>query len=296
MDQIVLGNVRLDGAVIINPQDEPFVCQRLERLRCPIFSSSTAMFEALSGKIDLCLIPTGIQFHREMTEAALKAGAHVLVEKPMAATLEEVDGMLQAEREHNRFIAVGFQDIYMPENQMIKGLLLDGIIGKIEKITITGLWPRTKAYYNRNHWAGKIKSGEAVIYDSPVNNAMAHFVNLSLWWAGSAFEKSAKPIDIDLDLIRAQAIENFDTCAFRLHTKEGVEIYYYGSHSSETESHPEIRIQGTLGNVRWVHNGGWEIQGKSQGTLTPAIEMRLTMFDDIVTKMDHPDQFVCSGV
>ena len=46
--------------------------------------------------VDLCLVCTSHPAHREPTVAALNAGSHVLVEKPLASTLEDCDAMIEA--------------------------------------------------------------------------------------------------------------------------------------------------------------------------------------------------------
>src|SRR5690606_15001679 len=83
------GDLDLVAATVINREEEAAVVAELEAAGCEIFSDFDAMLAAWSGRIDLCLVPTGIHWHASMTIAALRHGANVLVEKPLCATLEE---------------------------------------------------------------------------------------------------------------------------------------------------------------------------------------------------------------
>ena len=66
------------------------------------------MFEAISGKADLCCIPTGLDSHHTLTLKALEAGCHVLVEKPAANKVEEIDEIHQMSIVQKKMVMVGF--------------------------------------------------------------------------------------------------------------------------------------------------------------------------------------------
>src|SRR5690606_13051786 len=100
--------------------------------------------------------------------AALQAGLHVLLEKPVAATVQEVDAIIAAQTAAARLVAVGFQDLYVPAALDIKKRVLDGQIGTLRKVVVRGQWPRSSAYYARNEWAGRLQIDNAWVLDSPV--------------------------------------------------------------------------------------------------------------------------------
>jgi len=74
--------VKIVAATVINPADEADNIAELKAHGCEIYSDYEKMLAEHSGRIDLCLIPTGIPWHARMTIAALRARANVLVEKP----------------------------------------------------------------------------------------------------------------------------------------------------------------------------------------------------------------------
>jgi predicted dehydrogenase len=70
-------------------------------------------------------------FHAEPTIAALKAGKHAIVEKPMAMNVREARAMVNAANKTGKVLVVGFQLRYGPSAQMIKRAIDDGKLGNI---------------------------------------------------------------------------------------------------------------------------------------------------------------------
>ena len=77
-------------------------------------------------------VPTAL--HEEVATAALKAGAHVLVEKPIAATLEEGQRLIELAKRMNRQLMVGHIVRFNPAMQALKQKLADGDLGRIFQI------------------------------------------------------------------------------------------------------------------------------------------------------------------
>ena len=200
------GEAQITAATIINPADEAANIAELKGHGTEIFTDHVEMLRAHAGRIDLCLIPTGIHWHARMTVAALEAGANVLVEKPLAGSLAEVEEVRRTEERTGRFVAVGFQDFYEPGTTWLKEELDRKVIGDIHSVRFLGVWPRSRSYFTRNNWAGRLRVDGMPVMDSPLNNAFAHFVMLSLFFIGRdtlALEGA--------ELLRAHAIESFDT-------------------------------------------------------------------------------------
>jgi len=107
MREVEAGRMRALGATVINQDEEQEKCERLLSLGCRLFTDHREMLDKLSGKIDICFIPTGIHLHAAMSIDAMRAGADVLVEKPVAATVQDVRRMQACERDTGRFGAVG---------------------------------------------------------------------------------------------------------------------------------------------------------------------------------------------
>ncbi|MDQ8208459.1 Gfo/Idh/MocA family oxidoreductase [Coraliomargarita sp. SDUM461003] len=249
---VACDRICLLGATVINQEDELEKCECIRAAGGDIFDDYEKMFRALNGQLDLCFIPTGIHLHARMAIAAMEAGANVFLEKPAAATIQDVRAIQATERKTGRFVAVGFQTIYASETLWMKQAILDGRIGKIRSIRSMGLWPRDDAYYARNDWAGRLLVGQDWMLDSPFNNAIGHQLNMMCFLGGITVEKSAELAGIRAELYRAHSIESADTACMRIETTTGLPLYFYATHSSSTQVDPEIIIDGELGSIHWT--------------------------------------------
>lgn len=243
--------VELVAATIINPAAVPEKCAMLRASGCRIYGDYLEMLRRESGVIELCCIPTGIGWHAEMTVAALQAGCHVLVEKPAAGTVQEVDRMIAARDAAGRSVAVGFQHLYLEEYEALKKRVFTGEIGTLREIRISACWPRPVSYYVRNDWAGRLRCGDRWVLDSPANNAFSHFLMAGLHLASSRPHGAANVVEMQAETYRAQEIETFDTIAARFATDTGVEILFAGTHCAENEGGPVIDLIGAGGMFRW---------------------------------------------
>jgi predicted dehydrogenase len=80
------------------------------------------------------LVATSHATHRDMIEAAAKAGRHVFVEKPLALTVEDARASVAAAESAGVVLQVGFQRRRHPAHREIKRLIEDGAIGDIEML------------------------------------------------------------------------------------------------------------------------------------------------------------------
>jgi UDP-N-acetylglucosamine 3-dehydrogenase len=82
-------------------------------------------------KVDAVSVCTPNYLHAHASIAAAKAGAHVLVEKPMAVTEEETAAMIEAARTNGVILMVGHNQRLMPAHVKAKEILDSGILGKV---------------------------------------------------------------------------------------------------------------------------------------------------------------------
>ncbi|GHV05973.1 oxidoreductase [Spirochaetia bacterium] len=142
--------------------------------------------EALAKeRIDLASICTPPPFHKTMTVDCLNAGAHVLLEKPMAPSLEECDAMLAAAEKNKRLLSVVAQNRYYTPTRNIKRLLEDGHCGKLLYTQAISAWWRGRAYYETWHGTLKGEGGGCTL------NLAVHQIDLLIWMAGLPCELMA---------------------------------------------------------------------------------------------------------
>lgn len=291
------GEVAIVAATVINPDEETAAVADLKAHGCAIYTDFRAMLEAHAGEIDLCLIPTGIHWHVRMTLAALRAGANVLVEKPLAAALADVAQLRAAERETGRFVAVGFQDFYEPGTIWLKHALAAGAIGPVEAVRFLGVWPRARAYFQRNDWAGRLAVDGVPVLDSPLNNAFAHFVMLSLYFASAKPDAAATAEVEKVELRRAHAIQSFDTATVAARTTEGVKLWFGASVAAAETVEPEIVIRGRDGAAWWRYEREAALQTRDGTTerrvLRDMMETRRTMLAVVLRRLRDPAAPIC---
>ena len=81
--------------------------------------------------IDAVSVCVANNAHAQISIAALKAGKHVLCEKPMATTLEDCEAMVAAARESGKFLMIGQNQRLTKAHQKARELVENGTLGKI---------------------------------------------------------------------------------------------------------------------------------------------------------------------
>lgn len=277
----VEGGRAIHAAQVAPPPDhEPFA-EAIAELRSSgvaVYDSLRQLLAAERSRLDLVCIPTGIPLHRPMTVAALEAGCNVLVEKPAAGCIQDVDAMIRARDVAGRQAFVGFQHIYRQSTWDLKAALLSGRYGAVRRVRGFGCWPRPPAYYERNGWAGELAAGDTWVLDGPHNNALAHSVNFLCFLAGDSLESPGVPASIQAELYRAKPIRTADTVCLRARTHHGVEVFFAVSHSTEENLDPgfavdtdEAVIDIGFNNAVTVH---WKDAARPDEQLIAADEVR----------------------
>ncbi|OAM90507.1 Gfo/Idh/MocA family oxidoreductase [Termitidicoccus mucosus] len=288
------GTVRLVAATVVNQVEEAATCARLKALGCRLYEDFQLMLETHQGTLDLALIPTGIPWHSRMTIAALRAGANVLVEKPLAMTWEEIEAIQSASADSGRFVAVGFQQMYAGVTHQVRTMIEAGGIGRLQAVSGLGMWPRPESYFRRNSWAGRIQAEGISVWDSPITNSLAHFLLMGLHWAMVGGNDDFA--GIEAGLYRAQAIESYDTAAVRFVTRAGVRFLFFATHSCRETFDPMLVLEGTQGRiVRTLDSCVLERADGTRAMMTVPNETaaRTQMFGQVLRRLRHPDQPIC---
>ncbi len=291
------GEIDFCGVVIRHPEKLPETVQKLRDAGVKIYPDKDAMYA--ENALDVVAIPSGIGTHCALTVEALQRGFNVIVEKPAAGSLAEVDRMIEAEKSTGKFVAVGFQHIHAPDIRKLKKMLIEDVFGKVQKITVMGRWPRADKYYHRNNWVCRLHDASGTpVFDSPVNNAFAHYLNLGLFLSGSAFEQSAHAAEMQAELYRARrGIETFDTCALRLRTTGAAEITCLLTHACAENLNPMLRIECEKAAVSWTESTSWTAK-LPDGKVIPSGEEPTpghdNMFRLLVERAEGQKNFMCT--
>ena len=84
--------------------------------------------------VDALLVATSHKSHRELVEAAARAGKHVFIEKPLALSVEDARACVEAGKAAGIVLQVGFQRRRHPAHREMKRLIDEGSIGDIESL------------------------------------------------------------------------------------------------------------------------------------------------------------------
>ncbi|MDW7681131.1 MAG: Gfo/Idh/MocA family oxidoreductase [bacterium] len=242
LEEFPEGKIKLAGVVDPYPEQSPLY-ETVKQLRSPIYPTIEDFCNA-GQRADLAVLSTPIYLHASQTCQALRAGTQVLCEKPAAATVQQVDDMIRIRDRTGNWVMIGYQWSYSEVIQRLKQDILQGKFGKPVRFKFLGLWPKDDGYYQRNNWAGRIKEdGAGWVLDSPVNNALAHYLHNFFYLLGEKIDRSATPATVTAEVYRAHPIENYDTAAMRVITECGVEILFYVSHSTLMRIDPVFQME-----------------------------------------------------
>jgi len=249
-------------AQVVPPMDEKTHGEEAESLRrsgVQLYPSLRELLAAQREHVDLITIPTGIGLHRPMTVAALEAGCNVLVEKPAAGCIQDIDAMIAARDRSGRHCAVGYQYNCLEPIKQLKNWICAGRFGAIRRIRGFGCWPRDRAYYTRNRWAGCLAIDDTWLLDSPHNNALAHAVNLMCYLGCDRPLEPLALTSVQAELYRAHPIESADTAVLRAQSKEEVEIFFAVSHCTDRNIDPAFEIEAESARLKLTLDGNTTI-------------------------------------
>lgn len=148
------------------------------RYGVPAFSCIDEMVRATPIDLVSVLTPSGM--HATHAIAAAKAGKHVVVEKPMALTLEDADAMIAAADAAKVRLFVVKQNRFNVPVVKAREALLAGRLGKLVLGTVRVRWCRDQSYYNQDAWRGTWAQDGGVIA-----NQASHHVDMLAWFMGS---------------------------------------------------------------------------------------------------------------
>jgi len=95
------------------------------------------------GDLDAVIVATPTSTHTQVAEECLRAGLHVLVEKPLASSVADAEAMIATARETGRTLMVGHTFLFNPAVRAIKKYIDEGLLGELRYLYFqrTGLGP-----------------------------------------------------------------------------------------------------------------------------------------------------------
>lgn len=120
--------------------------------------------------IQLIIICTPSGFHLDPAIATMKAGKHVVVEKPLEITVERCNQMIAASLENGVRLSCIFQNRYGSDYLKVLKAVRSGELGKLLMGSASVKWKRDQAYYDATRWRGTLKGdGGAVLINQAIH-------------------------------------------------------------------------------------------------------------------------------
>ena len=111
------------------------------------------------AKLDLVSVCTPPKTHKDVAILAMKAGAHALIEKPLAMDENECDEILEVSRVTGRQACVAHSDLFYPSFMKARQWVQEGRIGRLKGMTLFLSTPVDYITSKQDHWANKLPGG-----------------------------------------------------------------------------------------------------------------------------------------
>ena len=156
----------------------------------PFYGSIEELLAAHPG-LDVVSICTPNGLHAAQAIAALHAGCHVVIEKPMALTRGDGEAVLHAALEAGRQVFCVMQNRYSPPSVWLKEILQAKLLGDVRMVTIECFWNRDDRYYGASPWKGDLDLDGGTLFTQ-----FSHFIDILYWLFGDITDITSRFYDV----------------------------------------------------------------------------------------------------
>lgn len=215
---------------------------------------TTNFDEILDQDIDVVHLCLPHYLHPVMAIRAMKAGFHVLTEKPIAISLQDADEMIQVQKETGVKLGVIFQTRYTKSVEKLKEMIARGDFGKIISARSSLTWNRPADYYKGNDWKGTWeKEGGGVLIDQAIHSIdrVRYMLDSDVEWIDGSVHNYAHPF-----------VKVEDTANAAIMFKNGCLYSLYACNTYGTDSPITIELLGEKGRCGLIQDMGYyELDG-----------------------------------
>ena len=147
-----------------------------------LYADYNDMLAELHPKLAAIALGSGLK--RRISVDCMRAGANVIVEKPIALSLAEADEMISAAREYGVLLAVNHQLRFGQTVRALKAEVEEGHFGRLYHGTVQVRRNRNKAYFDAGKWRGTWAQDGGTLM-----NQCIHYTDLLQWFMGSDAEE-----------------------------------------------------------------------------------------------------------
>jgi predicted dehydrogenase len=211
------------------------------------------------ANIEAVIIGTPHPAHAGPAVTAMSAGVHVMVEKPLASSLQDCDRMLAAaEKNGVKLAMISQRRLYSPVER-VKKAIDNGKIGRPILGTVTMLGWRDKAYYDSDAWRGTwdAEGGGVLVNQAP------HQLDILQWFMGPIEELYANWANLNHDYIEVE-----DTAIAVIRFKNGALGNIVVSNSQNPALYGNVHVHGSNGASVGVQTDGGAMFIAGMSTIT----------------------------
>ena len=117
------------------------------------------------GRVHVVYVANEVDRHREIALAALRAGKHVLVEKPMALDTGECMAMIEGARDAGRHLAVAYYSRFFEKSRAMKQAIEDGRLGHVVRAVVRNICYYNPAVEDPKYWRVTHRGGGNLLAD-----------------------------------------------------------------------------------------------------------------------------------
>lgn len=139
-----------------------------------------------NNQTDVVCITTPNGFHTEYAIKCLKAGYHVVIEKPMGLSEEGCKSVIKAKEKTGKQVFVVKQNRYSPPSVWLKEIVSKKIIGDVLMVQTNCYWNRDERYYSTSPWRGTRELDGGALFTQ-----FSHFIDIMYWVFGDIKNPSA---------------------------------------------------------------------------------------------------------
>src|SRR5207249_2181005 len=122
-------------------------------------------------RLDVVIVCTPSGLHGEHACRVMRAGRHVIIEKPMEVSLAAIDEMLRVQQEMGVKLAVISQHRFDPASQQVHDLVEEKAFGRLVLGNAIVPWWRSQEYYDSGDWRGTWKlDGGGVLMNQSIHS------------------------------------------------------------------------------------------------------------------------------
>ncbi|MCL1868273.1 MAG: Gfo/Idh/MocA family oxidoreductase [Paludibacter sp.] len=147
-------------------------------IEVPYFSNIDDLLAA-GLDIDVVNICTPNGYHADYSIKALRAGCHVVIEKPIAITKKDAEKILATSLEMSRHVFCVMQNRYSPPSVWLREIMDERRLGKIFMVKLDCYWNRDERYYVKGNW-----HGDQTLDGGTLFTQFSHFIDIMYWLFG----------------------------------------------------------------------------------------------------------------